>query len=162
MPRAPLLLDEPVYQNEREGFRFLVPEVWKQHARAEVPAGPVTKERLLVQYRRLVPGQEATFEVSLADLSAGTDLAAFLGAPSFGVDKWRPTGKAVAVTVNGVSGQRFAFGGRAGKQELQREVVAFRRGERVYFFTTVFPAADTSARDQVRRAVGGLVWKQVP
>src|SRR5262245_64118678 len=67
-PRAPALLDEPVYQNEREGFRFLVPEGWKQYARSEAPPGKGERERLLVLYRRLTPGPEATLEVTRADL----------------------------------------------------------------------------------------------
>src|SRR2546423_15656230 len=64
-PRAPALMDDPVYQNDREGFRFLVPDGWKQHARAEVPPGKSEKERLLVQYRRPAEGGEATLEVTL-------------------------------------------------------------------------------------------------
>src|SRR5262249_45571367 len=87
-PRAPALVDEPIYQNEREGLRFLVPEGWKQLARADVPPGKVDRERLLVQYRRLLPGQEATLEVRLADLPTSAALDSLLSAPSYGVDRW--------------------------------------------------------------------------
>ena len=48
-PRAPALQDETVYQNSQEGFRFLPPADWKQQARAEFPAGPVT-EKLAAAY----------------------------------------------------------------------------------------------------------------
>ena len=36
---APPLEDGPVYRNTREGFRFFVPEGWKQRARGEVRRG---------------------------------------------------------------------------------------------------------------------------
>jgi hypothetical protein len=158
-PRAPALLDEPVYQDEREGFRFLVPEGWKQYARSEVPPGKVERERLLVLYRRLTPGQEATLQVTCADLPPATDLAAYLAGPSFGADRWRLKASAEAVVADGVRGLRYAFAGRTGKRDMGREVAAFRRGERVYFFTALFPAADSTAREQVRRAVGSIRWK---
>src|SRR5262245_1447579 len=77
-PVAPALRDEPVYQNDQEGFRFLVPEGWSQNARTEVPPGPVEKERLLVQYKRRPPAKPATLEVSMADLPSSTNLATYL------------------------------------------------------------------------------------
>src|SRR5689334_537493 len=76
-PKAPALLDEPVYQTD-EGFRFLVPEGWIMSARANVPPGPVEKERLLVQYRRASGESQATLEVSMMDLPEDADLAAYL------------------------------------------------------------------------------------
>ncbi len=68
-PRAPLLRDDPVYQNDREGFRFLAPEGWTQSSRSEVPPGKITKELSLVDYRRKT-GKGASFLVTLADLDA--------------------------------------------------------------------------------------------
>jgi hypothetical protein len=157
-PRAPALQSGPLYQNEREGFRFLAPEGWVQRARAELPAGPFEREELLVAYSR-VSDRPASFEVSLADLPEGADLRKFLtAAPSEGV-RWRAKGAPEPVTVNGVSAKRFALAGGAGKGEQVKEVVAFRRGGRVYFFAGVFAAGDPATRDEVRRAVNTVVWK---
>jgi hypothetical protein len=50
-PRAPALVNEPVYQDSREGFRFLVPDGSVQEARGEMPPAPVEDERMLVEYR---------------------------------------------------------------------------------------------------------------
>jgi hypothetical protein len=158
-PRAPDLNDAPVYENDREGFRFMVPEGWSQYARSELPPGKLDKERLLVQYRRTKSEKEATLEVSAADLSPSTDLANYLAAPAFGVKDWKLKPSPESVEVNGVAGTRYDFAGRVGKEEMTREVVAFRRGERVYFFTTLFFTKDTTAQEQSRRAVSRILWK---
>src|SRR5262245_41969592 len=77
-PRAPVLRDDPVYQNDQEGFRFLAPDGWSQSMRGEVPPGKVDKERSLVEYRRKKGSAGASLRVSLADLPTSTDLAAYL------------------------------------------------------------------------------------
>jgi hypothetical protein len=157
-PRAPALLDEPVYQNEREGFRFLVPEGWSMSARSDLPPGPADKERLLVQYRRSTADRPATFEVSMADLPEGTDLAAYLGGPAFGAERWKPSAAPQPLQVGGADATRFRFTARVDGADLAREVTAVRRGGRIYFFTVLAPPADTTAPEQVRRAVGRIVW----
>jgi hypothetical protein len=157
-PRAPALLDEPVYQNAREGFRFLVPEGWIIAARADVPPGPAETERMLVQYQHSAGEKPATFEVSLADLPEGTDLASHLAGPSFGAEHWDLSGPPEKVEVDGVAGTRYGFTARADRKALAREVTAFRRGGRVYFFTALASRDDTGAREQVRRAVGRIIW----
>ena len=95
----------------------------------------------------------------MADLPEGADLPKFLtAAPSEGV-RWRAKGAPESVTVNGVAATRFALAGGAGRDEQVKEVVAFRRGGRVYFFAGLFAAGDTATRDEVRRAVNSIVWK---
>jgi hypothetical protein len=158
-PRAPALDDSPVYQNDQAGFRFLVPEGWSQSARSELPPGKLDKERLLVQYRRTASSKEATFEVSAADLGPSADLADYLAAPALGVKDWKLKPPPEDLEVSGVRGTRYNFAGRMGKEDVTREVVAFRRGERLYFFTTVFASKDTTAQEQARRAVSRLLWK---
>src|SRR5438034_9828111 len=87
-PQAPVLRNEPVYQNDTEGFRFLTPEGWRQHAKVNVPAGKLDKERLLVQYVRLVAAERgASLDVSMADLPTSTDLATYLAGPSGGAKR---------------------------------------------------------------------------
>ena len=157
-PRAPALQSGPLYQNERAGFRFLAPEGWVQRARADLPAGPFEKEELLVAYAR-VTDRPASLEVSLADLPETADLRKFLtAAPSGGV-KWQAKAAPEAVVVNGVPATRFTLTGGAGKAATVKEVVAFRRGGRVYFFAGIFAAGDTATRDEVRRSAQTIVWK---
>src|SRR6185437_1187605 len=156
-PKAPALIDEPVYQSA-EGFRFLVPEGWIMAARANVPSGPVEKERLLVQYRRANSDKQATLEVSLADLPEETDLAKYLSGPSFSADHWTQSGSPKTLEAGEVRGTRFRFRARVRGAEMAREVTAFRRGGRVYFFTVLFSPNDATAPEQVRRAIGSIVW----
>jgi hypothetical protein len=157
-PRAPALQDSPVYQNDTEGFRFLVPEGWSQYARADVPAGPVSKERLLVQYRHL-GGGNAMLEVTVNDLPPEKDLAAYLSGPSYGVQRWTAASAPEKVEIGQKPGTRWLFQSRANGADISREVVTFRHEQRVYFFTGVFSTKDASAREQLRKAVGSIAWK---
>ena len=91
-PQAPALRDEPVYENAQEGFRFLAPEKWTQHARATLPPGKVDKERLLVGYRQHEAGKSALLEVSRADLPESTTLTDYLSGPAFSARQWKAKG----------------------------------------------------------------------
>jgi hypothetical protein len=161
-PRAPALRNEAVYQNIQEGFRFLVPEGWAMHTRANLPPGPLEKEHILVAYQRRSAGagRPAAFEVSCADLPESADLAAHVAASGPGKDGWRAARPPEPVAAGNVQGVRVTLAGRAGNEGTQREVVAVRRGGRVYFFTLLAAPADTAARDQARQAVGSLLWKE--
>ena len=156
-PKAPALIDEPVYQSD-EGFRFLVPEGWLMGARANVPPGPLDKERLLVQYRRTSGGDLATLEVSVMDLPEDTDMAAYLTNPSFSARQWKQTGRAESLEAGGAQGTRYRFNAPVKGGQLTKEVTVFRRVGRVYFFTVLFSPKDAAAAEQVRRALGSLVW----
>ena len=63
--------DAPVYQNNREGFRFLVPDNWTQDASTMLPRGPLDKEELLTRYRMRTAGPGASLEVLCFDLPKG-------------------------------------------------------------------------------------------
>jgi hypothetical protein len=156
-PKAPALLDEPVFQSD-EGFRFLVPEGWSMAARGNLPPGKLDKERLLVQYRRTIGDTQATLEVSAADLPDNADLADYLSGPSFSASHWEPSGSPEKVEAGGRPGKRYRFTATVNRVKLAKEITAFRRDERVYFFTLLFAPADATAPEQIRRAIGRLVW----
>jgi hypothetical protein len=154
-PRAPALEDGSVYANAREGFRFLVPEGWSQQAKADLPPGPLERERVLVIYHCFATDPPASLEVSAADLPESADLAGRLTeAPSGGIT-WRAAGPAVPLEVNGVPARRYPLRGL----DLAREVTVFRRGGRVYFFAGTFIAGDLVRRGQVRQAADSVLWK---
>ncbi|MFO0841896.1 MAG: hypothetical protein U0797_05775 [Gemmataceae bacterium] len=159
-PRAPALTNDPVFVSEQEGFRFLAPDDWSQGVRGDIPPGKADKERPLVEFSRMSGGPPASLRVSLADLPPSTDLAAYLAGPSFSAERWAPTEAAVDAPVGSASGVRYAFKARVGKGEMVKEVVAVRRGERVYFFTALYTPKDTEVREQLRRVVGSVVWKK--
>jgi predicted Zn-dependent protease len=158
-PRAPALGDEPVYNNSREGFRFLVPEGWTQSARGEAPPGKVQDERMLVEYKLLTSDRPAALQVTVIDRPESTSLEGCLSACSFGIENWRRKSPLEQLTINEVAASRIIFTSRIDNEETIRDVVVFRRGERVYFFTGIFPSTDSKAREQVRRAVESVIWK---
>jgi len=158
-PQAPVLRNEPVYENETEGFRFVTPEGWQLHAKVDEPPGKLDKERLLVQYVRLGSEKGASLDVSMADLPPTTDLAHYLAGPSGGAKSWHLKSPAESMRVGGVPAERFLFTGRMVKEDAIKEVVAIRRGERVYFFTAYLAPGDTKAQQQVRRTVESTLWK---
>jgi hypothetical protein len=158
-PRAPVLSDDPVYQNDREGFRFLVPDGWSQSTRSDVPRGKQTIETPLVAYTRRDVATFNSFRVSLMDLPTTADLAAHVSAPSYGVDRWSPTAPPEDVTMGKVSGVRYTLRGRSGREDVIKEVVCVRRGERVYFFTSMYTPGDTDSRNQLRKLIESIIWK---
>lgn len=158
-PHAPALTNDPIYSNSREGFRFRVPEGWKQYASADVPPGKMDKERLLVAYRLMTSGSAAELEVALADLPTDADLEKYLAGRSYGVEKWQIVAPPEHIEVNDAPAVRFVFSGRLGKEKLAKEAVAFRRLGRVYFFVGLYPTGDERARSGIRDAVASVRWK---
>jgi hypothetical protein len=154
-PRAPALQDEPVYHNSQEGFRFVVPTFWSMRCRGEFPPGPMPEERLLVQYDRGTAEKPASLELTMMDVEPGKDLEACLR--ERGVEGgWKLANPVEQFQVEGLSAARVVFVRHAGRESSHKEIVAIRRGRRVYFFTGLFGASDNHAREQIRKAVASL------
>jgi len=157
-PRAPAIQNEPIYQNQQEGFSFVAPEGWRQRSRSELPPGPVEQERLLVEYRRSQGEQTSTLFVAMDDVPESADLAAHVAKRADRSKSGQPASKPEALEVAGLPAIRAVFENKIGKETMLTEVVAVRRGGRVYFFTAAFSSTDAKARDQVRKTVASLTW----
>lgn len=155
-PSAPALEESPFYHNKQEGFRFEAPDGWKMTARGEYPTGRTETERLLVEFRRLKGDTPATLLVSMVDLPEADDLVAYLRKNQL-VRQWKLT-PAESLELGGRTGERFIFQGTQGKAEMVQEVVAVRRGGRIYLFTGIYRGGDNKARGQIRGAVGSVTW----
>ena len=112
---------------------------------------------MLVEYR-LFGDQPVALRVTAVDLPPSEDLVAHLGGQLPG-GGWKQSAAPEEFAAGGVTGTHKAFTGREGGQPLTHDVYAFRRGGRVYLFVGVFAAADTKARQEVRRAVESLSWQ---
>jgi hypothetical protein len=159
-PHAPALGEEPVYQNKAEGFRFLAPEGWVPYAKKEYPPGRAEKEHLLVAYKRMNAEKPAALEVSLVDLPLSTDLEKYFAGSSLGARFWLLQGDVEELEVDGLRGLRLTYTATLDKEPTTKEVSAFWRGERLYFFTGIFSTSDAKAREEVRRCVSSVLWKQ--
>jgi hypothetical protein len=164
-PRAPALTDEPVYENDRAGLRFVAPPGWVMGLRSELPPGRLGQPLQLVRYQAGPgggdgPEKPADLTVLAVDLADGTDPGKYLADHPVGGGRWAAA-TPQSLTVNGAAATRYEYTAASAKAgQLRREVTAFRRGGRVYFFMTTFAATDTAARDQVRQAVNSVVWKE--
>src|SRR5262249_52791913 len=156
VPRAPALDNGPVYENAKEGVRFVVPDGWVQFARADTPPGRVTQALLLVGYHITNANRLAELELYRADLAEGADLAAFLAANRIGTRDWEPKAAPQRLQVNGAEATRLLFTRRDRKAEFVREVVAFRRGGRLYLFALSAEAGDEVSRDQWRQTLNSV------
>lgn len=156
-PRAPLLRDEPVYHDAKQHIRFLAPEGWTQHAKSDLPAGPIDSEHLLVDYMHWTGDMPALLSVSVVDLPEGTDLPAYLTRESFGARRWELLSGGEQVEAGGQTGQRFVLQTHE-HGDRTKEVAVFRRGRRVFFFTGLYGTGDEATRDQIRRAIKSTVW----
>jgi hypothetical protein len=157
-PRAPVLHDSPVFQSDSDGFRFLMPDDYKLKSRSDLPSGRIEGDRVLVQYHRYGSGKPASFEVTRRDDWTVETLDTILLAPSHGVQKWVDAGKGESVDLGGTPGQRRVLQGVMGKDRMAKEIVAFRRGDRGYFFVMLSRSGDESARNHFRRIIDGLTW----
>jgi hypothetical protein len=158
-PRAPALIDEPVYQNQQEGFRFFTPDGWRIQGRSEFHSGTrLDKERMLVEYRRVKQGPFASLMVSMIDLPETQSVAEYVETRVVAKTSFRPAG-VERLTLANQPAERFSFSGKGeGGVDMTREIVALRRGQRVYFFTAIYSSKDATARDAIRKAVASLSW----
>jgi hypothetical protein len=157
-PKAPPLVNDTVYQNDRVGLRFLAPDGWALVSRAELPSSPLPKPIILVGYHLSKGENHSELEVLAADLAEDEDLGRFLVEHRIGAAIWTLKPPAEPVSINGVDATRHTLTRPEKKGEMRREATVFRRGGRVYYFIITFAANDAAARDAARQSVQSVNW----
>jgi len=159
-PQAPALRNGPVYHHKQLGFRFLVPEGWKQMGSSNLPEGALDKEICLTKFH--VPSTTgAALEVLCFDRSYAPEITEYHIEPSQGIKDWQIESQPVPLDVEGAQGKRMTINGTLPNNEKQiKDVTYFIRGERVFSFVAVCSAADTKSREELQRAVRSLVWEK--
>jgi len=157
-PKAPPLVNETSYQNDKIGLRFLAPEGWSLSSRADLPETPLPRPVILVAYHLSKGGYLSELEVMAADLPEGTDPANVLVEHRIGPVPWVLKPPAETVTINGAEATRHVLTRQVGKGEVRREATVFRRGSRVYFFIITFATGDAPSRDAAHDAVKTVTW----
>jgi len=157
-PKAPPLVNDTVYQNDRIGLRFLAPDGWALASRADLPSSPLPKPIILVGYHLSRGDNQSELEVLAADLPEDADLGRVLLEHRIGAAVWTQKPPAEAISINGVDANRIHLTRKTDKGEVRREATAFRRGGRVYYFIITFAASDVAARDAARQSVQSVNW----
>jgi hypothetical protein len=158
-PRAPALSNERVYSDSTGGFRFLAPEGWIMSARSVPPAGPLPKAILLVHYQNPRADQSGDLHVYAAEVPENKDVGEHIEATPIGPDPWKQSAKPEAVTIGGEAAKRYYFKPvKVKPKDPTREILAFRRGGRVYLFCITYDNGDGATRDRVRTLFDGLRW----
>jgi len=142
------------------GFRFLVPEGWKQQANSNLPEGGLDKEICLTKFR--VPSTKgASLEVLCFDRSFAPDIAKYHAEPSQGVKDWQLDGEATDLDVEGATGECLSLTAALPDGDKRtKNVTYFIRGDRVFSFVAISTESDLKSREEMRRAVRSLVWEQ--
>ena len=157
-PKAPPLVNDTVYQNDRIGLRFLAPDGWSLVTRADPPSSALPKPVILVAYQLSKGQSHSGLEVLAADLAEDADFGNFLIEHRIGAAVWTLKTPAETVSINGVEATRLTLTRQEKRAEMRREATAFRRGGRVYFFIITFAAGDYAARDAARQSVLSVNW----
>lgn len=159
-PVAPELRDSPVYHNSQEGIRFLVPDNWTQSASANLPVGDLETELFLVRYNVLSPDSTSQVQVlCYQDRSGSGDLAKHHQQPAFGIQRWALKDGPKPETISGQEGTWLYLTGKGQGREMGKEVLCFRKGDRVYSFVGIFSATDEKARQSIHRAFQSVIWQ---
>ncbi|MFO0867800.1 MAG: hypothetical protein U0935_02530 [Pirellulales bacterium] len=157
-PQAPALRDSSVYQNRSAGMRFLVPQGWTQVANSTLPEGPLPAEMMLVKYQMKTTARGAMLELLCQDNSEKLDLGDYHAQASHGVPVWQREAEPESLTVGGAAAQRFMYQARTGTSTMHKDVTVFRRGARVFSFVGLYWDDDHNAQEEIRRAIGSIVW----
>lgn len=158
-PKAPPLVNDTIFQNDKIGLRFLAPDGWSIASRADLPA-ELPKPIVLIAYQLNKGESSSELEVLAADVPDGTDLGAFLVENRIGAAAWTLASAQEPVSINGADATRFLLTRKTGKSEIHREVTAFRRGGRIYFFIITFATSDSASRDAARQSVQSATWSK--
>lgn len=159
-PKAPALRDTPVFHSKAEGFRFLVPEKWKQTANGVLPGGKLDRAIMFARFRMIETQKSGFLELLCFDEGKHPSLLEYHAGPSQGVSAWKSVGEPESIEINQTPAERFIFSALIGKEPMHKEVVVFTRNQRVYSFVGLFSESDNAAREELRRAMNSIVWER--
>jgi hypothetical protein len=173
VPGEPLLRqndsEEPdLFTDRQVGVQFVPPGGWSMQARTTESPREHKPERMVVKYKRLIPGhQVAWLRVSVADAPADQSPADLLKTRKPPEPDWKVR-KSVedGLTVGGQPAARVTFGGPfetddKGDRDFTCEVVAVRPrpGEpRVFYFAGTFMTGDPTGQKRVRAAIDSAAF----
>jgi hypothetical protein len=156
--------DEKLFTDRQAGIQFTPPMYWSMQVRSTEAPNAHKSERLVVKYKRLIPGyQVGWLKVSVADAPEDKPLADLLKMRKLPEEDWKVT-KPVeeGFTVAGRPAARITFGGpldpdQQGTKDYTCELVVVRRGSQVIYISGTFATADEKGQKRIRTALDSLV-----
>jgi hypothetical protein len=164
-PGRPLLQnDDELFTDQQIGLQFAPPKLWSLQARSLDSPHEHRSERMIVKYKRLIPGlQLAWLKASVADAPNDKSPAELLAGRKPPEPEWRVT-KPVedGISVAGRPAARVTFGGpldpdHHGARDFTNEVVAVRRGTQMFYFAGTYVTADPKGQKRIRTAIDSVV-----
>jgi hypothetical protein len=156
--KRPLLKrDTKDFQDAQVGVRFTPPPKWSLQARSTEDSNTAIKDRLLVKFKRLIPGvTPAWLRVYVAKTPPAETIVVSVQnrAPGPG---WTASGKAQNTTINGLAGAKISYHGEYNGFPSVRDIIGIRRGEDVIFFIATYRIGDVGAQEQTQQAINSTL-----
>ena len=173
-PSSPFVEGQPLLGHDADwvadtqiGLQFKPPSGWAMQARTSASGKPNVPPRLVVKFKRLLPGVPvAWLRVNILDASEPASPADYLRGRKAPEKDWKPVKEVEdGVKVGELSAARITFGGPfdpegRGQRDFTCEIVAVRRGPQIFEFSGTFPSADVEARKQVRAAIESVAFSR--
>jgi hypothetical protein len=161
----PLLHHEgELFTDRQAGIQFAPPAYWSLQARSTVAPRDRKPERMLVKFKRLIPGlQMAWIRVSVADVPEDQTPAELLKKRKPPETDWTVKKEVEdGLEVGGKPAARITFGGpydpdQKGLRDYTCEVVAIRRGPQVFYFAGTYETSDPKGQKRIRTALDTVV-----
>jgi hypothetical protein len=158
--RPMLEQDGPDFVDHQIGVTFTPPAGWAMQERSTESPTTHKAERMVVKFKRLIPGPKAAwFKLNVADVTGDPSPADLIRTRKpreahFGMTKDPEDG----LTIAGRPASRVTFGGDMdpdgkGSRPTTQEIVALRHGPVVLYFTGTFITADAETQQMIRAAI---------
>lgn len=152
--------DGPEFHDRQIGLRFTPPAGWGMQARSTESPTTHKPERMVVKYKRLVRGPNvAWLRVHVVDAEDDRTPDELIKTRKPRENQWTVTKPIESgLTIAGRPAARVTFGGLMdadgkGSRPCSAEVVAFRVGNRAFYFTGTYHNADTETQKLLREAM---------
>jgi hypothetical protein len=151
--------DGKEFYDAQVGLRFSPPPNWGMQGRSTDAPGdnPGEEDRLLVKFKRLIPGRHAAWLRVYVEEAKGPLLEAV---------KNRDPGKGFSspsapqsMTVSGAPAVKVTYSAMYNQAPSLRDVIGVEHGGKVFWFISTYQVADSAAREQTLQAIQSVVFQ---
>jgi hypothetical protein len=162
--RPLLAQDGKEFLDEQVGLRFTPPADWAMQARStEAPTH--LPERRVVKYKLFSPSRHAAWmRLWVKDVAEGMTPVEMLRNSKPPEPGWKPQGEIEGdLQIGGAPAARRTFGGPLdhdgrGNKDFRCEIVAVKRGGRLFEFSGTYFAGDEQAQREIRQTMTSVVF----